>query len=67
MALSSVTRSAEAKRTQEMPLMVSNHNKEGNMSIMNHRFVGLGFEGLLNVNTMITIKRPGKTVCAVTA
>ena len=40
-----------------MPLMASNHNKEASMSIMNHHFAGLGFEGLLNVNAVITIKR----------
>ena len=37
--------------------MASNHNKEASMSVMNHRFGGLGFEGLLNVNAVITIKR----------
>ena len=37
--------------------MASNHNKEANMSVMNHHFAGFGFEGLLNVNTMIIIKR----------
>ena len=40
-----------------MPLMASNHNKEASMSVMNHRFGGLGFEGLFNVNAVITIKR----------
>lgn len=44
-------------QAQEMPLMASNHNKEANMSIMNHHFAVLGFEGLLNVNAAISIKK----------